>query len=302
MKVLIVGLGSISKKHITAIRRISSNAKIYALRSGNSINEEVDVENIYSLADAPKDLDFCVISNPTSEHGDTIKLLASLKKPMLIEKPVLSSLNNIDELNSVIKEFDIITYIGCNLRFHPVIERLKQEMDQRRPVEMNVYCGSYLPDWRPQQDYRKVYSAKSSLGGGVHLDLIHEIDYTTYLLGQPKAFTSYSSRKSSLEIDSKDIAHYILEYDQTSVFITLNYYRREAKRQIECVWEDEVWIADLIKGEILNGQGDIIFTKPFDVLETYYAQLNYFLGCIQEERKPMNDFSEAIEVLKIGLN
>jgi predicted dehydrogenase len=229
-------------------------------------------------------------------------LLASLEKPLLIEKPVLSALDDIEALKTVIKESKIMTYIGCNLRFHPVIERLKQEMDQRRPVEMNVYCGSYLPDWRPQQDYRKVYSAKSSLGGGVHLDLIHEIDYTTYLLGQPKAFTSYSSRKSSLEIDSKDIAHYILEYDQTSVFITLNYYRREAKRQIECVWEDEVWIADLIKGEILNGQGDIIFTKPFDVLETYYAQLNYFLGCIQEERKPMNDFSEAIEVLKIGLN
>jgi predicted dehydrogenase len=302
MKVLIVGLGSISKKHIIAIRRMSSEAKIYALRSGHSRTEEVDVENIYSLADAPKDLDFCIISNPTSEHGDTIKLLASLKKPMLIEKPVLSALDDIEALKTVIKESKIMTYIGCNLRFHPVIERLKQEMDQRRPVEMNVYCGSYLPDWRPQQDYRKVYSAKSSLGGGVHLDLIHEIDYTTYLLGQPKAFTSYSSRKSSLEIDSKDIAHYILEYDQTSVFITLNYYRREAKRQIECVWEDEVWIADLIKGEILNGQGDIIFTKPFDVLETYYAQLNYFLGCIQEERKPMNDFSEAIEVLKIGLN
>jgi predicted dehydrogenase len=302
MKVLIVGLGSISKKHIIAIRRMSSEAKIYALRSGHSRTEEVGVENIYSLADAPKDLDFCIISNPTSEHGDTIKLLASLKKPMLIEKPVLSALDDIEALKTVIKEFDIITYIGCNLRFHPVIERLKQEMDQRRPIEMNVYCGSYLPDWRPLQDYRKVYSAKSSLGGGVHLDLIHEIDYTTYLLGQPQTSNSYLSKKSSLEIDTKDIAHYTLEYDQTSVFITLNYYRREAKRQIECVWEDEVWIADLIKGEIFNGQGDVIFTKPFDVLETYYAQLNYFLGCIQEERKPMNDFSEAIEVLKIGLN
>jgi predicted dehydrogenase len=302
MKVLIVGLGSISKKHITAIRRMSSEAKIYALRSGHSNCEEIGVQNIYNLAEAPEDLDFCIISNPTSEHRDSIKLLASLRKPMLIEKPVLSALDDIEALKTVIKESKIMTYIGCNLRFHPVIERLKQEMDQRRPVEMNVYCGSYLPDWRPQQDYRKVYSAKSSLGGGVHLDLIHEIDYTTYLLGHPQTFNSYLAKKSSLEIDSKDIAHYTLEYDQTSVFITLNYYRREAKRQIECVWEDEVWIADLIKGEILNGQGDIIFTKPFDVLETYYAQLNYFWDCIQEERKPMNDFSEATEVLKICLN
>tara|TARA_R110001592_G_scaffold108762_5_gene303893 strand:+ start:1365 stop:2273 length:909 start_codon:yes stop_codon:yes gene_type:complete len=302
MKVLIVGLGSISKKHISAIRRMSSEAKIYALRSGNSTNDEIGVRNIYTLTDAPEDLDFCIISNPTSEHGDTIKLLASLKKPLLIEKPVLSSIDEVEELNLVIKKSKITTYVGCNLRFHPIIERLREEMNERKPIEMNVYCGSYLPEWRPEQDYRKVYSAKSSLGGGVHLDLIHEIDYTTYLLGYPRTFNSYLGKKSSLEIDSNDVAHYILEYDHTSVFITLNYYRREAKRQIECVWEDGVWIADLIKGSIINEKGDVIFMKPFDVLETYYAQLNYFWECIQEERKPMNSFSEATEILKVCLN
>ncbi|WP_339606914.1 Gfo/Idh/MocA family oxidoreductase [uncultured Roseivirga sp.] len=301
MKVLIMGLGSISKKHIAAIRRKFSDALIYALRSNESSDEHIDVNHIYSITQAPKDLDFCIISNPTSKHGESIKLLSTLKSPLLIEKPVLSSLEEIDELSLIINEASIPTYVGCNLRFHPVILRLKEEMDKRKPVEMNVYCGSYLPEWRPDQDYREVYSAKSALGGGVHLDLIHEIDYTIYLLGYPQTIESYKSKKSSLEIDSYDIAHYTLEYNRTSVFITLNYYRSEVKRQIECVWENDVWIADLIKGSIINEKGEVIFMKTFDSLETYSNQLDYFWTCIHEGKEPMNSFDEAAKILRMCL-
>ena len=302
MKVLIVGLGSIAKKHIKAIRQCFESCEIYAIRSGLSSHFIEDVVNIYSLDEVPSDLDFSIVSNPTSSHFDSILELSKLNKPIFIEKPVLNTLDGHEELLKRLKERQIKTYVGCNLRFHPIIAWLKKELANKRPIEMNIYCGSYLPDWHPDQDYRKLYSADSNMGGGVHLDLIHELDYTVYLMGLPKASSKYTSKKSTLEIESEDIAHYILDYSNTTVFITLNYYRTQPKRQIECVWESGVWIADLLGGNIINDKGEVIFETDFNVSDTYQKQLLYFWNQILENNDPMNSFDEAIDVLKLCLN
>lgn len=302
MKVLIVGLGSIAQKHLSALRDEFDEVKVYALRSGEGRKNLEGVENLYSMEQMPKELDFAIISNPTSEHYNTIKSLAYYKLPLLIEKPILNSLENVDLLKNLIRENNIQTYVACNLRFHPLIKILKAEFEKRTPIEVNIYCGSYLPDWRPEQDYRNVYSAQKELGGGVNLDLIHEIDYTTYLMGLPIDTKSYFHKKSGLEINSNDVAHYILEYPNSSVFITLNYYRRQAKREIECVWENETWIADLIKGVMKKDNGEIIFEERFDIMQTYREQLQYFWTKVSNNRELMNDLDEAVEVLKICLN
>ena len=302
MTILIIGLGSIAKKHIAALRKQFGDCMIYALRSSANNGKPEGVINIYTVDEIPEDIDFSIISNPTSKHDEAIRILVELGKPILIEKPVLSTLDNAEELKALIVDNGVVTYVGCNLRFHPAILRLKEEMGKRRPIEMNVYCGSYLPDWRPNTDYREIYSAKASLGGGVHLDLIHELDYSIYLLGMPDNVQAFGGRKSQLEIDSWDVAHYILEYDNSSVFITTNYYRRKAKREIECVWEDGTWTTDLLAGTITNDTGEVIFSCEFDMMDTYNDQLVYFWRSIQEQRQPMNSFDEAVDVLKICLN
>lgn len=302
MNILIVGLGSIAKKHICAINELVKGANIFALRSGLESKPEEGVNDIYSMSELQVRPDFVIISNPTSEHDATIQQMCEYGFPMFIEKPVLGSVENSIEISRRLSSKKILTYVACNLRFHPLIQRLKAEFSKRKPVEMNVYCGSFLPEWRPQQDYRKVYSARKDMGGGVHLDLIHEIDYVRHLLGMPNTTQVYRSKKSALEINSTDIAHYILEYDAASVFITLNYYRRDPKRQIECVWENESWSVDLLKGTITDHLGNSIYASDYDIKQTYEDQMSYFLDCLKNEKLPMNDFDEAVNVLKICLS
>ena len=107
------------------------------------------------------------------------------------------------------------------------------------------------------------------------------------------------SNKSNLEIDTPDIAHYVLEYEKTAAFITLNYYRRETKRQIECLWDNETWLVDLLTNKITNAKNELVYQEDFNPIETYIAQMRYFVTCIKEEKNPMNSFNEAIKVLKI---
>lgn len=302
MKILIIGLGSIAKKHIKVLRKLDSDLILYALRSSESEYKEEGVFDIYLWSKVPKDLDFIIISNPTSMHAETILKCLNFEVPLFIEKPVFESLNRTKEIIRKVKNKKIITYVACNLRFHPAIQFLKREVSRNLPIEYNSYCGSYLPEWRPNTDYREVYSAKKELGGGVHLDLIHEIDYCKYLLGSPIKNFSYFKKKSALEINSIDIAHYVFEYEMTSAFITLNYYRRDIKREIECIWEDKTWLIDLLSNTITNEKDEIIFSEPFDFMDTYISQMESFIKHVERNELPENNIEEGIETLKLTLN
>ncbi|MFV5694902.1 Gfo/Idh/MocA family protein [Flavobacterium sp. LB3P122] len=305
MNVLIIGLGSIAKKHITALQSLKVDAEIYALRSNlNAVSEE-DVENIYDLENNTVVFDFAIISNPTNLHYKYIEKLARRGIPLFIEKPAIHSLENSKELVQLIEDKKIVTYVACNLRFHPCIAFLKKklEIEPLRVNELNVYCGSYLPDWRSGKDFRTIYSANASMGGGVHLDLFHELDYTTWLFGLPSKSKSILRNSSSLEIDAVDYANYLLEYDSFTANVVLNYYRRKPKREIEIVLDEDTLTVDLIKNEIKNDAGEYLFQAiDFSVKETYLLQLEYFIGCLKNNQVPMNSFAASVEILKICLN
>lgn len=305
MKILIVGLGSIARKHITALQTLKSDSKIYALRSNLNAAIEEGVENIYDLDDERIGFDFAIISNPTHLHYQFIEELAHKGIPLFIEKPAVDTLENINKLVDLIEEKQLITYIACNLRFHPCIEFLKNKLDTEklRINEVNVYCGSYLPDWRPGKDFRTIYSANAAMGGGVHLDLFHELDYTAWLFGLPNNSKSVLRNVSSLEIDAVDYANYTLEYNTFTANIILNYYRKKPKREIEIVLVEDTWTVDLIKNEIKNDAGEYTFQAlGFNVKDTYLLQLDYFIGCLENNKVPMNSLATSVEILKICLN
>lgn len=304
MKVLIVGLGSIARKHIDALFSISKDAEIYGLRSGSNSNNVEGVTNIYDLTDSKTIFDFAIISNPTHLHFKYIEELTELEIPLFIEKPTLHSLEKACYLTNIIDQKSIVTYVACNLRFNPCIQFLKEIIRQKKLKinEVNVYCGSYLPDWRPNQDFKKVYSANANMGGGVHLDLFHELDYTTWLFGLPIKSNSLLRSSSLLKISAIDYANYTLEYSTFTANIILNYYRKKPKREIEIVLENSIWNIDLINNKIKNDSGEYIFKKEdFQLKDTYRLQLKYFIECLKKKKTPMNSFKESLDNLKICL-
>lgn len=304
MNILIIGLGSIARKHIEALKALKIKANLYALRSNVNADNELDIKNIFSLENENTVFDFAIISNPTHLHYDFIEKLSQKNIPLFIEKPAVNSLVGIDKLINNIEQKKLTTYVACNLRFHPCITFLKSKFDSDllRINEVNVYCGSYLPNWRPGKDFRTIYSANAAMGGGVHLDLFHELDYISWLFGLPMKSQSVLKNNSSLEIDAIDYANFILEYEKFTANIILNYYRRQSKREIEIVFEDGTWIVDLINNTIKDDMGLLLFeAKDFNVIQTYQWQLKYFIDCLQNKRAPMNSLQESIPILEICL-
>ncbi|WP_282629959.1 Gfo/Idh/MocA family protein [Empedobacter sedimenti] len=300
MKVLIIGLGSIAQKHIAALRQIDSNVSIFALRSNKNSEEFDGVHNIYDLQDFDvKGVDFILISNPTAQHFSTIKDLIQFSKPLFIEKPLFSEITkNSQDLVLEIEQKNIPTYIACNLRFLDSLTELKNMITNKIINEVNAYCGSYLPNWRTGVDFRKVYSANKEMGGGVHIDLIHELDYVYWLFGEPKQTRSYFSNDSSLDISAFDYANYLWKYDTFAASIVLNYYRKDSKRSIEILTSDNTYYVNLLKNEIYKNN-NLIFSSEQRIVDTYYNQMKFFIDEVLGNNGKFNTIAEANKILEL---
>ncbi len=301
MNVLIIGLGSIAKKHIDALHQISNNFKIFALRSSSSSEPYLNVKNLYSLSQIKERcIDFIIISTPTSKHLENIQALIEFDIPLFIEKPLFNTLEVKNVLDQI-KRQNLKTYVACNLRFLDSLIYVKNEFlgnANFKVNEVNAYCGSYLPDWRPTSDFKKSYSANRDLGGGVHLDLIHELDYLYWMFDEPLEVHKLLKSKSSLSIDAVDYANYQLVYERFVANVVLNYFRRDAKRYLEVVFDQFTIKVDVIANKVFKND-ELIFESDQVILDTYKKQLEYFINNIS--KPTFNDIEEAYKVLKICL-
>jgi predicted dehydrogenase len=298
MKVLIVGLGSIAQKHIKALKKILPNVEIYALRSSINANCYDDIKNVFDLTELDSlNVDFAIVSNPTAFHKETILKLIPYKIPLFIEKPVFSDLE-IEPLLNEVKINKLITYVACNLRFLDSIRFVKDYIVNKRVNEVNIYCGSYLPDWRPGVDFRKVYSANKDMGGGVHLDLIHEIDYMFWLFGAPLNVVSTITNTSTLEITAFDYANYLFGYPDFHVSTILNYYRKDTKRCLEILLDEGTLAVNLLTNRV-TFKGTEIFSSNKTIANTYEDQLRFFIEEVLEKGVGFNTIYEAVEILKL---
>ena len=111
-------------------------------------------------------------------------------------------------------------YVGYNLRFHPVLIYLKQFLIRKKIFSINVVSHSYLPNWR-KINYRHSVSAKKNLGGGVLLELSHELDYLKWIFKNIKIINVFNKKISNLKIDVDDILN-ITGRINKKIFLNLN--------------------------------------------------------------------------------
>lgn len=252
-----VGMGSIGKRHLSNVCQLitskgdSYSIDLYRSSMSRELPKEVTslVANQY-LYNEPvkKEYDMVFITNPTSMHLETAVKFRPHTKALFIEKPVFDGFD-VDE--DIIKTLDEIpSYVACPLRYNPVLQYVKQHIDLSKVISVRAISSSYLPDWRPGQDYRQTYSAHADLGGGVDIDLIHEWDYLTWIFGMPTQCLSFVGTFSNLEIDSNDTALYIAKNDKMTFELHLDYFGRKTQRTLDIFTHDDTIQCDLIAGTI----------------------------------------------------
>lgn len=308
-KIAFTGLGSIAKRHIKNVcaylnsRGDEYTIDLYRSSLGRDLPEEVapfiSSERLFAdELESDVQYDIVFITNPTSMHYETLLKFKDHSKAFFIEKPVFDSTDVDKSIFSELK--DKICYVACPLRYNPILQYVKNNIDLSKVYSARAISSSYLPDWRPGQDYRNTYSAHKELGGGVAIDLIHEWDYLTWLFETPDTIYTIQTKISGLEIDSDDVSLYIARTGNTMIELHLDYFGREPIRILQLFMADDTVECDIIKGTVHYLKSGHIETLDSERNGYQMREIEHFFDII--EGRVMNDSTpeHGFEVLKLA--
>lgn len=291
MKVLIIGFGSIGKRHYDVLSQLSEIQSIDLVTKQN-IEDKICYKNLKDL-DNINQYDYFVIASETNKHFEQLKFLEENVKNKLIfcEKPLFESKKDLEIKNNKV-------FLGYVLRFHPLLEKLKEFVKNENIILVNAKCGQYLPSWRPNTNYKDCYSAKKEDGGGVLLDLSHEIDYVQWLSGQINEIKSYQVKISDLEINSDDLTMLIGKTNKNIlVNISIDYISKNTHRKLFVETFEHTYELDFISVKLTKkNKTGLEEIHSFSNLERNYMFEKMHLDILGKQ-KNICTFKEALDVM-----
>lgn len=284
MHIGVIGLGSIGLRHARNARGLGATVtgfdpdearRTLCAEAGCTVT--ADENDIFEQCDA------VVICSPNRFHLDHLRRAVQAGRHALVEKPLAHTLDGLLPLLDGADARGLVVGAAMNLRFHPVAQaarRLVTDDVCGKPLWARFIMSSYLPAWRPHQDYSQGYTADRDTGG-VIFDVIHEPDLACFILGAGDAVAASAYNTGTLNIPTEDCADFVIDHGVCRSAIHVDYVSTHKRRffEIQCT-------SGFIQGDLLarritahNTDGKIThdesFPGSFD--DDYVAEMHAFL-------------------------
>ena len=313
MKLLVVGTGSIGKRHLGNFQRYFDICDIADNRQDriDECKEKFKVDNSYvnyEEAIEKNDYDLVLITLPPHLHLDVAKKAVGKNINLFIEKPLGMNNQGWKEIAEECNKKGLINYVAYCHRHINYTKKFKEILKNNKfgkILNVSMKWGSYLPDWHPWEDYKSFYMAKKEQGGGALLDESHGIDLIRYFFGEVKEVFAIVDKTSKLEISSDDHALLTLRMnDENLVQINFDLVARVPSCKMEVTAEKGTLIWDRVTHKIQTFDiekktwNEEVFTKE-DFLDMYTNQTKYFVDCLKKGSKTMIDIYDAMKTQEI---
>jgi predicted dehydrogenase len=319
MNVLVIGYGSIGRRHVDNLTHLETVTKIVVCTRPEFRAGGLDLMGKVKFADsltcalnahlAGDRFDFAVIANETSKHIDTAILLAQAGLNLFIEKPLSHNVDKLERLKKILNKSGLKAFVAYNMRFLGAIRWIREELLKQsigKPYFARIEVGQYLPSWRCDRDFRNSYSVSKERGGGVALDLSHEVDYMRFLFGEPTIWKVLSSQVSDLEMDVDDVFEGLYLFDKGFVCsIHMDYLQSRKVRTLRIVGEKGILVCDFIGNlmhMIMNNGIENTFLSDdnlFDINRTYIEELDDFIHSLHAGTDPAVTLNDGLRVLEL---
>jgi predicted dehydrogenase len=253
--------------------------------------------------------DFVVIASPTHLHLRHALKVVSQGLDVFVEKPLSHMRSGLPDLAELGEKKNIVSLVGCNLRFHPGPQKIKELLQHSclgNILFARIYAGSHLPGWRSGADYRQSYAAKKETGGGCILDCIHEIDLVRWYLGEVEQVSCMAGHLSSLEIETEDVVAMLFRHTSGAISeVHLDYVQRSYERGCQIVGENGSMVWDFNKPEVRWFDGtagqwvSFVLADGWQVNQMYVDEMRHFLDCVKERRRTTLEIAEAVDLMEV---
>tara|TARA_B100001057_G_scaffold490439_1_gene578714 strand:+ start:2557 stop:3552 length:996 start_codon:yes stop_codon:yes gene_type:complete len=309
-KILIIGFGSIGRRHFKNIKSILPKCEIIILRSKKNSIKINGAKQVFSYNEAlSMNPEIAFLCNPSSYHIESAEKILNSNIHIFFEKPLANSSKNIDNFLNKIKKKNIKTTIGYNLRYNDALIKTRKILNDKKYGKVlcaSVEVGQFLPNWRPKKEYKFSVSAKKNLGGGALLELSHELDYLMWIFGNPLSVYATIKKVSQLEIDVEDLVLADIEMSNSNhtfpCTVHLDFLQHKKSRNCKIIFEHGVLYLNLINSsiEIYKNEKKIFsYNGSNDTNYTYINEVKDFFECIQKNTQPKVTLDQGIQTLKL---
>jgi len=286
---------------------------VFRSHTGTLAGEQSDDFQEFSELDEAlaRNPDLAIICNPTSLHIPVALAAAKAGCHLFIEKPLSHSLEWCDKLLELVQQRQLTTMVGCQFRFHPLLLKLRDEIRIGRIGEVvgaRAEWGEYLPKWHPWEDHRNSYSARTNLGGGAILTLIHPLDYLRWIFGGVKNVHSSMRSVPSLQTEtSDDLAEVTLEFESGVIGqVHLDYIQSPAVHVLTVLGDEGRAELQFNTGALTWHGKDgsrVVDTAPdgFERNVMFVDEMRHFVGCVEQHKTTCVTLEDGIESLKLAL-
>jgi predicted dehydrogenase len=219
-------------------------------------------------------------------------------------------MDNLDDLLELVARRNLVTMVGCNMRFHPgpaMIKRLLKEGAIGKPLSARLQTGSFLPRWRPAQDYHQSYSASAEWGGAI-LDCIHEIDLALWYLGPARVHAAIHLPAQSIGLETDGLAEIILRHESGAVSsVHLNFVQRDYRRGCQIIGTEGTISWDFSEDyvRVFGPDGSLRESLPkpegWQINQMYVDEMTHFLAAVRNGTQTMNPLEGGVAVLDVAL-
>lgn len=317
-RIVIAGLGNIGRRHIRLLRARFPHAQIMALRHecSNDVIPEADIcvtSLNEAIAFAPQ---IAIISTPASHHAVPAIALGRAGVHLLVEKPMAATLEMANAMAETARQAGVKVQIGYNLRYVESLSIFREAIyagTAGRISSVRAEVGQYLPDWRPGIDWRNTVSAREDLGGGVLLELSHEIDYLRWIFGGVDSVQGWLGYNGPLELNVEDTVHAILHFVGSTprnqagaapvANLTLDFIRRDPVRRCVAIGDEGTLEWDGVASRVClfdtNGEQHVLYDRKPSRDASYALQLEAFVHCATSAAATAVGIEDGLAVLTI---
>ena len=243
-RVLIIGGGSIGERHLRCFLQTGSadvslceiNADVRNRLAATYPVSAVSADLKEALAAKPE---LAVVCTPAHLHIAHAMSCAEAEAHLLIEKPLSTAPDGIDELTDLIAERRLVAGVAYVLRCHPILSAMRdawQSGEFGRPLHVSAIGGQHFPLYRPA--YRDIYYKNRATGGGAIQDaLTHVVNAVEWIIGPASAVAADAQHQFLDGVDVEDTVNLIARHGNTLATYSLNQYQAPNESSITLVGE-----------------------------------------------------------------
>jgi predicted dehydrogenase len=274
MDIPVIGAGSVGRRHHENLCRLGVRSDLLSWRGFDAV------------AFRARRADAVVIATATPIRLQLVHLCRELGLPFYIEKPLAADVVTVDRILGAAGPLAPRSMVGFMMRYHPAFRALAQR-DLSSVYDASFGIGHDVRHWRSNWSFAASYAAQPQ-GGGVLLDLCHEMDMACTLL--PGLGVQEVTSLGHAAFAGVDFATRIALAGPGQLgAVAMDYLSPVSFRRIVLRGTGLVADFDLIAGRYLlqDGQGVQDLSFPFERNEMFLAAMRDFLHLVAG--RPVSD-------------